>query len=101
LIETYDLPHSTNCRVHHLDLYRLADANELEMLAPRDLMEPGAILLIEWADKAGDVLPSADLQVSLLYPPIGSGSKDERTVEIRSASTIGKLLARSLQRSPD
>lgn len=100
LIETYELPLANNRRVHHLDLYRLAAASELEMLAPRDLLEPGAILLVEWAEKGRGVLPIPDLQIDLGYPAPGGG-KDERILEIIPGSSSGKVLAASLHRSPD
>ena len=101
LIETYDLPLANSRRVHHLDLYRLADSSELEMLAPRDLLEPGAILLIEWAEKGCGVLPIPDLQINLGYLAPGKGDKDERILEVTPGSSSGKALAASLHGSPD
>lgn len=47
----------------HLDLYRIGDAGELEFLG---LDEGAAVLwLVEWPERGGVSLPSADLVVSL------------------------------------
>jgi tRNA threonylcarbamoyladenosine biosynthesis protein TsaE len=97
LVEPYDLGART---VYHLDLYRLADARELEMLAPRDMLTPGAVLLIEWAERAGRALPTPDLSLTLRYPVNGVEGVG-RTLNFQSATTTGKELAMSLQSSAD
>jgi tRNA threonylcarbamoyladenosine biosynthesis protein TsaE len=61
LIESYQL---ATCSVHHLDLYRLIDAEELEYLGLRDLFWHN-ICLIEWASKGDGWLPNADLALTL------------------------------------
>ncbi len=49
LIEPYDLERQS---IYHLDLYRLANAAEVEGLALRDLMQPGNVLIVEWPERA-------------------------------------------------
>lgn len=49
----------------HLDLYRIADAGELEWLGLDELDAPGAIVLVEWPERGRDALPQADLEVVL------------------------------------
>ena len=44
------------CPVVHADLYRLKDADELAQLG-WDEAASGAIVMVEWADRAGDQLP--------------------------------------------
>ena len=41
----------------HLDLYRIADPDELEWLGLDALAEPGAVVLIEWPDRGAGALP--------------------------------------------
>ncbi|MGA9421678.1 MAG: tRNA (adenosine(37)-N6)-threonylcarbamoyltransferase complex ATPase subunit type 1 TsaE [Rhodanobacteraceae bacterium] len=64
LIESYRVD---DMSIHHLDLYRIADAGELEWLGLIDLLDPGALLLIEWPERARDALPPADLSVRLSH----------------------------------
>jgi tRNA threonylcarbamoyladenosine biosynthesis protein TsaE len=97
LIEPYQLSvelDSMPSHVYHIDLYRLADASELEMLAPRDLLEPGAVLLVEWAERAGRALPTPDLSLTLAYPHAVEST--ERTLKIEAGSSTGRVLAASL-----
>lgn len=51
--------------VYHLDLYRIADPEELEFLGLRDWLAPGTLLLVEWPERAGGFLPQADLRIRL------------------------------------
>jgi len=104
LIEPYECAHK---RVFHMDLYRLADQGELEMLAPRDVLEPGAVLLIEWAERAGNSLPPPDLAVTLAYPgadtrgEFGVGRETKRILQVVPGTSAGEVLAASLQQQPD
>lgn len=68
LIETYPLAVGT---VHHLDLYRLADPEELEFIGLRDLLTPDAVCLVEWPERGSGVLPPADWQLALDYAGTG------------------------------
>ena len=49
--------------VNHLDLYRLADASELEFLGWRDLDD--TVRLVEWPERAASALQAADLSVQI------------------------------------
>ncbi|MGH8215603.1 MAG: tRNA (adenosine(37)-N6)-threonylcarbamoyltransferase complex ATPase subunit type 1 TsaE [Rhodanobacteraceae bacterium] len=49
----------------HLDLYRIADAGELEWLGLDELESPDAIVLVEWPERGGGALPAADLEILL------------------------------------
>jgi tRNA threonylcarbamoyladenosine biosynthesis protein TsaE len=62
LIEPYELPLVS---AYHLDLYRLADPEELEYLGVRDLAGEGGLWLIEWADRGRGMLPEADLVIQI------------------------------------
>jgi len=53
--------------VVHADLYRLRSPRELSGLALDDLAEPGAVVLIEWADRAEGNLPTERLDLALRY----------------------------------
>lgn len=62
LVEPYDVG---GREVLHLDLYRLADAGELEYLGFRDVFDGDATVLVEWPARAGTRMPPADIRVSL------------------------------------
>jgi tRNA threonylcarbamoyladenosine biosynthesis protein TsaE len=68
LMESYALPDVT---IHHLDLYRLADPEELEYLGLDELEGPGNIALVEWPERGEGVLPAASLSLHLAHRPNG------------------------------
>jgi tRNA threonylcarbamoyladenosine biosynthesis protein TsaE len=53
--------------IYHIDLYRLVDPGEVEMLGVRDFLLSDAVLLIEWPERAGSVVPTADLTMIIRY----------------------------------
>jgi tRNA threonylcarbamoyladenosine biosynthesis protein TsaE len=80
LVESYAL---AGWRLHHCDLYRLRDPDELDDLGLRDLLGPGAVVLIEWPERAGDRLPPPDLALQLSYADAG------RELTLRAATATG------------
>ena len=80
---------------HHLDLYRIADAGELEWLGLADLWTPRALVLIEWPERGAGSLPPADLVVHLRH----AGERREVVAEPRSA--LGERLVTALTRPPN
>jgi tRNA threonylcarbamoyladenosine biosynthesis protein TsaE len=62
LVETYSLPGFT---VHHFDLYRLADGQELHFIGFDDYLRPTTVCLIEWPERGGAELPVPDLHLTL------------------------------------
>ena len=68
LVEPYQID---DWRLFHWDLYRLADAEELEFLGLRDQLDGQATLLIEWPERGQGGLPAADLEIALSYAGAG------------------------------
>ncbi|MFP4209493.1 MAG: tRNA (adenosine(37)-N6)-threonylcarbamoyltransferase complex ATPase subunit type 1 TsaE [Wenzhouxiangella sp.] len=62
LVESYELAGLT---VHHLDLYRLGDPEEIEYLGIADLLDERSLLLVEWAEKGRGFLPAAGLRIHI------------------------------------
>jgi tRNA threonylcarbamoyladenosine biosynthesis protein TsaE len=81
LIEPYSL---TPYRVYHIDLYRLSEGSEVIELALFELVEPGAVILIEWPERGAGRIPSADLEVQL------GVLADGRAVRLVSHSDLGR-----------
>jgi len=81
LIETYALP---ELAVHHLDLYRIAAADELEWLGLRDLAAGSQLWLIEWPERGAGAIEPPDLLVHLAHAgPV-------RNVFFEPASPLGE-----------
>jgi len=91
LVESYQLP---ALQIHHLDLYRLGDAEELEWLGIRDLLASDAVCLIEWPERGAGVLPPADLELSLIYQDAG------RRLVVTPHSDVGRRVASCLAGCP-
>lgn len=68
LCETYQV--SKKVTISHLDLYRLADPEELEFLGFRDLLM-GQGVLVEWPERAGAALTVPDLEIHLIWQDPG------------------------------
>ena len=80
LVEPYELPGG---RVLHLDLYRLADAGELELIGYRDLRSGTLLTLVEWPERARSALGPADIEAVLDYA--GQG----RRLRLRAGTAAG------------
>ncbi|MCO6441412.1 MAG: tRNA (adenosine(37)-N6)-threonylcarbamoyltransferase complex ATPase subunit type 1 TsaE [Nitrococcus mobilis] len=86
LIEPYQV---ADRRLYHLDLYRLSDPEELEYIGLRDLLGESAVLLVEWPERGGPALPTADLVIAL------SVVESMRLAQLAAHTPIGTaLLAR-------
>lgn len=70
LIEPYELG---NMHCQHLDLYRIADPEELEYLGLSEMSERPGLTLVEWPSKGAGFLRPADLELSFEYH--GDGRK--------------------------
>lgn len=51
--------------IAHLDLYRLADSDELEGIGFRDLLDGQCLVLIEWAERVTEALEAATVHIAL------------------------------------
>jgi tRNA threonylcarbamoyladenosine biosynthesis protein TsaE len=61
-------------RLAHVDLYRVASLGELEAAGFLDLLEPGAVVVVEWADRLPQALPSDHLELRIERPESRAGS---------------------------
>lgn len=86
LVEPYRLG---DVQVHHFDLYRLGDPEELEFIGARDLFTEESLNLIEWPSRGEGWLPVADLIVTLTVSGTG------REARLAAGSALGdSVLAR-------
>ena len=62
LVERYPIPQG---EAVHLDLYRIADPEELAYLGLDELAERARLWLVEWPERGQGGLPAADLRIDL------------------------------------
>ena len=74
LIHEYRGPEVT---LYHIDLYRIDTQRELDTLALDDLMEPNAILLIEWGEKFERFRKERDVEIA-----IDQKGGDDRVIQV-------------------
>lgn len=63
--------------VHHLDVYRLEQLDEVADLGLGELLDDGGVVLIEWGDVITAELPADFLEVSITFGP----GDDDRNLE--------------------
>jgi tRNA threonylcarbamoyladenosine biosynthesis protein TsaE len=92
LVEPYNF---SNYSVYHFDFYRFFDQNEWES-GFRDYFEENAICLVEWPEKAGGLLPRADLEIQLSYHQQPGQETTGRSIEVKALSVYGQHLVEQL-----
>jgi tRNA threonylcarbamoyladenosine biosynthesis protein TsaE len=53
--------------IHHLDLYRIRTTDEVLRLGVEELFESGGVVIVEWAERAGALLPARHFRVTLTH----------------------------------
>jgi len=81
LVEVYDL---SSIHLYHFDFYRFEKKQEWEDAGFREYFAPDAVCVVEWPERAGDLLAPADLEIRLEFAQRG------RTARIRCASERGE-----------
>ena len=75
---------------YHFDLYRLKDPNELEFVGFRDYLRDSNVCLVEWAERAAEVLPLPDIDVVI------NKADHKRIVQLMSRTDRGIALLTDL-----
>ncbi len=92
LVEPYELQ-GRHC--YHMDLYRLADPEELEYIGLRDMLDQQSVCLVEWPEQGQGILPSADLLIKIEYVD------EARALCLEAQTENGEALLRQLQDIPN
>ena len=58
---------SSSQGVHHFDLYRISDPDELDFIGFEEYLEHGFDIIIEWPALGGDRIPLADFEIQLSH----------------------------------
>lgn len=85
-------PHSVDTRtpplpVWHFDFYRFDDPREWEDAGFRDIFASTGLKLAEWPEKAGAVLPPADLEITIV-----AHADEGRDVQLAAHTPLGHAL---------
>ncbi len=82
--------------LHHLDVYRLDQMNEVFDIGLPEVLDDGGVTLIEWGDAIMPSLPADFLEVRMTF----GDEDDERTIVVQSVgpgwSTRSHALGRAL-----
>jgi tRNA threonylcarbamoyladenosine biosynthesis protein TsaE len=62
LVELYVV---SKLNLYHFDFYRFSEPEEWQEAGFRDLFNQTNVCLVEWPEKAGELLPPPDLKISL------------------------------------
>lgn len=91
---TYTLVRSYAGRIplHHLDLYRLGQAEELAELGFSELVDGGGVVVVEWADRFPEALPPESAWLTLEWAPGGGRLASLRAPEASRARLEAALL---------
>ena len=88
VVEPYELP---GLNIWHFDFYRFGDAREWEDAGFRDIFASPGLKLAEWPEKAAQVLPVIDLDVTLRTVTYGA-----RRATLAANTPTGAALLRGL-----
>ncbi len=76
--------------IAHFDLYRLAEAEELEYIGFRDYLNDDTVCFIEWPERAEGLLTDVGLVINLDYDPEG------RQIQLLAGSDWGRDIAEAV-----
>lgn len=79
--------------LYHFDFYRIADRTEWLSSGLRDYFRPDAACIVEWPERAGNLLPPPDLTIHLSY------EGEARQADIEAHSPSGESWLASVRRS--
>jgi len=78
-------------RLAHVDLYRVESEGELEAAGFLDLLEPGTVLAVEWADRFPAALPADRLEVAIERAP-GAGAPERRVLHAKACGEVSRAV---------
>ena len=91
LVEPYAF---SSIDLYHFDFYRFKDRSEWLNSGFREYFHPDSVCVVEWPEKAGDLLSPPDLHITLEY------QGEARSARLEARSQAGKAWLSSLRFSP-
>lgn len=90
LVEPYTL---SSLHLYHFDFYRLESRSEWSHSGFREYFNAQSMCVVEWPERAGDLLSAPDLAVGLQF------EGEARRANVRAHTQAGEAWLRSLQSS--
>lgn len=73
-------------RLIHIDAYRLESAEEFKTLRPEEFLhDPTALVLVEWPERVGKLLPPADIALAFRSDGVG---EMERQIDMETGDDM-------------
>ena len=79
--------------MYHFDFYRFDKKTEWLTSGLREYFRPDAVCIVEWPERAGELLPPPDLRIDLGY------AGESRSARIEAQSAEGEAWLSSLRAS--
>lgn len=88
--------------LYHFDLYRFNSEEEWDAAGFREYFNAQTICMIEWPEKAQNILPKADIdvQLSMVKDDIVMNQINMRQIEFNSNSVLGRKCLEEMFRKP-
>lgn len=96
LLESYELPDGMP-DVAHFDLYRLESPQEWLDSGLQDVLHGPGLRLLEWPQKAGELIGTPDLSLSFAFDPV---DPSRRQLRLHAHSAAGVDVLQSVMKSP-
>lgn len=92
VVEAYETAGlASNFFIWHFDFYRFNDPQEWEDAGFRDIFASSGLKLIEWPEQAGDLLPKADVQLSITADTFNQ----HRQIQVQAGTALGTLIVQN------
>ncbi len=86
--------HRGRLTLFHADLYRIEDSSSLTEMGFEEYFEREGVTVIEWAERATDILPEERLEIHLRYTP---EAEDTREITLKGWGTRFSQLLESVK----
>lgn len=94
LLESYEISQENGLilNVNHFDLYRFNDDEEWEAAGFREAFNAQSVCLIEWPEKAENILPKPDIELTLTMQPSKENLTAGRQAAVHGFTEVGKKI---------
>jgi tRNA threonylcarbamoyladenosine biosynthesis protein TsaE len=90
LVEPYEV---SSLHFYHFDFYRLKNKEEWDEAGFREYFNAQSLCAVEWPERAGDLLPTPDLEVALFF------DAEVRRASVEARSPVGEAWLSRLRSS--